>query len=150
MIRRPPRSTLFPYTTLFRSHPPGQAIERIERLTLSEPGDQGSRQRERRHPVEVVDLPRTHALLDFRQGAQLHQLLPSSPQVDPRHVARGGPVPAIELDHHVIQLVVPGERADPAAAEKGLERGRDVAHGYPEVLRAVPVEGDTQLRLVDT
>src|SRR2546422_5630647 len=22
MIRRPPRSTLFPYTTLFRSHPP--------------------------------------------------------------------------------------------------------------------------------
>src|SRR3712207_6898886 len=24
MIRRPPRSTLFPYTTLFRSEPPGQ------------------------------------------------------------------------------------------------------------------------------
>src|SRR5438105_11409222 len=26
MIRRPPRSTLFPYTTLFRSHQPGQAL----------------------------------------------------------------------------------------------------------------------------
>src|SRR2546427_1123478 len=25
MIRRPPRSTLFPYTTLFRSHPPPDA-----------------------------------------------------------------------------------------------------------------------------
>src|SRR5437899_8752278 len=25
MIRRPPRSTLFPYTTLFRSHRPGDA-----------------------------------------------------------------------------------------------------------------------------
>src|SRR2546422_3444289 len=25
MIRRPPRSTLFPYTTLFRSLPPGRA-----------------------------------------------------------------------------------------------------------------------------
>src|SRR3712207_7765553 len=25
MIRRPPRSTLFPYTTLFRSHPPWTA-----------------------------------------------------------------------------------------------------------------------------
>src|SRR5256885_7243436 len=25
MIRRPPRSTLFPYTTLFRSPPPGRA-----------------------------------------------------------------------------------------------------------------------------
>src|SRR5256885_12105459 len=24
MIRRPPRSTLFPYTTLFRSNPPGR------------------------------------------------------------------------------------------------------------------------------
>src|SRR3712207_8385054 len=28
MIRRPPRSTLFPYTTLFRSHVPGGAIDR--------------------------------------------------------------------------------------------------------------------------
>src|SRR2546430_10294981 len=26
MIRRPPRSTLFPYTTLFRSHPAAQRI----------------------------------------------------------------------------------------------------------------------------
>src|SRR2546422_8220680 len=29
MIRRPPRSTLFPYTTLFRSHP-GQVVTREE------------------------------------------------------------------------------------------------------------------------
>src|SRR5690348_18215517 len=28
MIRRPPRSTLFPYTTLFRSHGHGAAVER--------------------------------------------------------------------------------------------------------------------------
>src|SRR2546426_1674684 len=28
MIRRPPRSTLFPYTTLFRSHGAGQGAER--------------------------------------------------------------------------------------------------------------------------
>src|SRR6266536_5131180 len=26
MIRRPPRSTLFPYTTLFRSHAPGEDV----------------------------------------------------------------------------------------------------------------------------
>src|SRR2546430_10035387 len=34
MIRRPPRSTLFPYTTLFRSHPAvgfGEALARVER-----------------------------------------------------------------------------------------------------------------------
>src|SRR3712207_7051900 len=36
MIRRPPRSTLFPYTTLFRSH--GQrAGEEIQRLALRGP-----------------------------------------------------------------------------------------------------------------
>src|SRR3712207_8519330 len=27
MIRRPPRSTLFPYTTLFRSHVPGRVVD---------------------------------------------------------------------------------------------------------------------------
>src|SRR5215467_6639367 len=37
MIRRPPRSTLFPYTTLFRSRPPGVAsgavrAEQLHRL----------------------------------------------------------------------------------------------------------------------
>src|SRR5260221_10361912 len=36
MIRRPPRSTLFPYTTLFRSQlrPAARAAERIHRLAL--------------------------------------------------------------------------------------------------------------------
>src|SRR5215475_3337106 len=29
MIRRPPRSTLFPYTTLFRSHPPGRPSAQV-------------------------------------------------------------------------------------------------------------------------
>src|SRR3712207_8986300 len=29
MIRRPPRSTLFPYTTLFRSHWPPRALEAL-------------------------------------------------------------------------------------------------------------------------
>src|SRR5215203_7506072 len=31
MIRRPPRSTLFPYTTLFRSHDRGQLVPRHRR-----------------------------------------------------------------------------------------------------------------------
>src|SRR2546426_11927875 len=33
MIRRPPRSTLFPYTTLFRSHLAGRPIVGTERET---------------------------------------------------------------------------------------------------------------------
>src|SRR3712207_7304901 len=32
MIRRPPRSTLFPYTTLFRSDEQGHPIEVVDRL----------------------------------------------------------------------------------------------------------------------
>src|SRR2546425_3866657 len=41
MIRRPPRSTLFPYTTLFRSiqiAQSGQAIEPCVRDSLNQPG----------------------------------------------------------------------------------------------------------------
>src|SRR2546430_3587630 len=39
MIRRPPRSTLFPYTTLFRSCTPrllGQATKRLQRFVICE------------------------------------------------------------------------------------------------------------------
>src|SRR2546426_3345609 len=32
MIRRPPRSTLFPYTTLFRSHQPARQVARVRSL----------------------------------------------------------------------------------------------------------------------
>src|SRR2546426_8597947 len=34
MIRRPPRSTLFPYTTLFRSHQPDQLSRGIVKIRL--------------------------------------------------------------------------------------------------------------------
>src|SRR2546430_13617563 len=35
MIRRPPRSTLFPYTTLFRSLPQGLALVILDRVSLA-------------------------------------------------------------------------------------------------------------------
>src|SRR3712207_7690385 len=38
MIRRPPRSTLFPYTTLFRSHRGRGALVRLDRLEDREIG----------------------------------------------------------------------------------------------------------------
>src|SRR3712207_8521281 len=45
MIRRPPRSTLFPYTTLFRSPP--LALEREDlQFTLAEGGRLGARGRD--------------------------------------------------------------------------------------------------------
>src|SRR5260221_6756236 len=56
MIRRPPRSTLFPYTTLFRSHEPHQRrhVERRARgRERDEPPGDGRRNRqqdEKRRP----------------------------------------------------------------------------------------------------
>src|ERR1039458_8749230 len=52
MIRRPPRSTLFPYTTLFRSTrltPPGLAPNR-------RPDSSGSRSRSEEHTSELQSL----------------------------------------------------------------------------------------------
>src|SRR5256885_16713264 len=37
MIRRPPRSTLFPYTTLFRSVHPGHRLVALEKLRHGQP-----------------------------------------------------------------------------------------------------------------
>src|SRR3712207_7890650 len=37
MIRRPPRSTLFPYTTLFRSTPAGNAAMRVRTARKANP-----------------------------------------------------------------------------------------------------------------
>src|SRR5260370_33251984 len=48
MIRRPPRSTLFPYTTLFRSHRPKQLCP-LE--GLSERRSLGILSRQKAHPV---------------------------------------------------------------------------------------------------
>src|SRR3712207_7373441 len=55
MIRRPPRSTLFPYTTLFRS-----LADRLERRLEHVQVDVGDR---RPRPDRVVDeVPRPHAV----------------------------------------------------------------------------------------
>src|SRR2546429_6695964 len=51
MIRRPPRSTLFPYTTLFRSRVHGMGLQRIA-------GD------ERLLPAQLAVVPRRHQHAD--------------------------------------------------------------------------------------
>src|SRR3712207_7831570 len=69
MIRRPPRSTLFPYTTLFRSighghepdhHPPGRDPLRGARADeaashLGDPGGRAGAERPRRAPPRHPD-----------------------------------------------------------------------------------------------
>src|SRR2546427_5562913 len=52
MIRRPPRSTLFPYTTLFRSYDLIQRRSRTGVELRNQPGPLG-----RLPPTNVIDLP---------------------------------------------------------------------------------------------
>src|SRR3712207_7706982 len=51
MIRRPPRSTLFPYTTLFRSHPPDLAVAALADRQLELALAREPRLRRRGRPV---------------------------------------------------------------------------------------------------
>src|SRR3712207_8276993 len=62
MIRRPPRSTLFPYTTLFRSRVghPGRQPDRVEGRS---DGDQGLLRLAQRITVDLSDQPAQHLRL---------------------------------------------------------------------------------------
>src|SRR3712207_8528707 len=62
MIRRPPRSTLFPYTTLFRSREHGRRA-RGARLARRD-GRHGGRARPRRGPRSLAGDPRAQPGVD--------------------------------------------------------------------------------------
>src|SRR3712207_7149432 len=64
MIRRPPRSTLFPYTTLFRSRPNRRAPRQLGRDTpqgAQEQAQRGALLLGHEHDVNAVALPRAGA-----------------------------------------------------------------------------------------
>src|SRR2546430_10145120 len=69
MIRRPPRSTLFPYTTLFRSHHHHQPGAARRRVAL--PGDQSSgggdrrAQQDRRADRKSTRLNSSHSQISY-------------------------------------------------------------------------------------
>src|SRR2546430_16201482 len=77
MIRRPPRSTLFPYTTLFRSHmlrlqeqdaPAALAYRRLDEAHPSPANDAGVH-----HPREVGHVPHEHAQRAARRHIDRHR-----------------------------------------------------------------------------
>src|SRR3712207_9383969 len=94
MIRRPPRSTLFPYTPLFRSGPLGPRLLRVleEALPLDE---------ERRAETEVWLALTARALVDprlaelrDRSAAELHRVCTQVGQV---LVAGGAPSAGLDV-----------------------------------------------------
>src|SRR5436305_11854544 len=57
MIRRPPRSTLFPYTTLFRSTGPERTSRYTGRLQFGRQTRQGQFRRSEEHTSELQSRP---------------------------------------------------------------------------------------------
>src|SRR3712207_8966175 len=71
MIRRPPRSTLFPYTTLFRS-PPRRRPHRLEALDSAlahQPAGEGLGRAERLHQERARTFERVRRALDLLRDA---------------------------------------------------------------------------------
>src|SRR5687767_15237444 len=80
MIRRPPRSTLFPYTTLFRSavvaigYPEPVLVvddDRVQRVVLPRPG---AGLAERAEPVAVAVIPRDARVRSEEHTSELQSL----------------------------------------------------------------------------
>src|SRR2546430_623351 len=119
MIRRPPRSTLFPYTTLFRSQ---LVAERDERLA----GD----------PLERSDVGRRQLVAPATDPARLGR--PRGPRMDPMPICNRGdePVPFAEVGDDLAdplgrplmrteQLVIPAKLEVRAELAKGCLRFKD-------------------------
>src|SRR5256886_17398699 len=108
MIRRPPRSTLFPYTTLFRSH--RELDRRLARRMLGRVRQQIGQNAERLHEVEPTDESRLGEV-----GARLYgPVLENTRELPQRR-------PHQVFGH--VQLRVDLERA--ALEAGGVPRGRD-------------------------
>src|SRR2546430_10678753 len=68
MIRRPPRSTLFPYTTLFRSPPVAMGETAVDVVAISTPQDAGWRWRIVNYAGEVIE--ESHSLFSMTSPAR--------------------------------------------------------------------------------
>src|SRR5205809_4092484 len=84
LIRRPPRSTLFPYTTLFRSSPSGReatdhrASETARPPVVPRSEEHTSELQSRLHLVCRLLLEKKNPFAFVRPVVQLGQLIPSS------------------------------------------------------------------------
>src|SRR5436853_740634 len=79
MIRRPPRSTLFPYTTLFRSFPPSEYQAGIAFASHAGSAICWSRSRSEEHTSELQSLRHLVCRLLLEKKKKEYSRRPSSP-----------------------------------------------------------------------
>src|SRR5687767_1176802 len=130
MSRRPPRSTLFPYTTLFRSQQPAQRFER-ELFDPARLGDELARARRVALPRERADVERVRLDRAPRLGAVLL-----------RRLRRDFAQVAERLRLHVLWGLEPPE---PRADDRVRDVRRDVGHG----LLAAPPEAEAAVLVLE-
>src|SRR5256886_15802297 len=108
MIRRPPRSTLFPYTTLFRSHADeGHAGDRRRVLLL-----------------EAVERLWDRLGRDVHHGRERDRLAVSGADIGVAQLSSIQPVRLLDLGNDLVGTIVKAEIVDVAAANEGRQRDR--------------------------
>src|SRR2546430_12449663 len=133
MIRRPPRSTLFPYTTLFRS----QAREALEDTELEEGGERllhalaGEEIEVPDRPAELVE-----AMVDVERD-RLERRMHGQWNVEVLRRREDRVVARIAVGH-----ARGGERPDEGAAAAVLNRSRELARRLGRVAERELREGD--------
>src|SRR6266705_6648135 len=93
MIRRPPRSTLFPYTTLFRSHPDTRPVLRPGKLPRAQHATTSQLGPAHRHRVAPERHPRPRVVGDQTLAlGHLGERAPRAPRrlEEPPGVQKGG------------------------------------------------------------
>src|SRR5918994_2751945 len=128
MIRRPPRSTLFPYTTLFRSDSPRHL--RIVRREF----DRGVRQQTpppRLEPEQALDRPPEDLLYAVHAGTFQSPVHPRGPRV--LEAVEGGEEEGVLVAEGVVEAAAPYAHR----VEQVAHRGRLEAHAPEQVHRRV-------------
>src|SRR3989449_5821067 len=72
MIRRPPRSTLFPYTTLFRSNVGSSRVPAEEKRDVRHAGGGGEHRRPHRHSTRLDHPPGKIGKVPLRKESAQH------------------------------------------------------------------------------
>src|SRR2546430_14428337 len=127
MIRRPPRSTLFPYTTLFRSlddrrreERPGGGPGRRHRLPVGPPGDRPVVEDRRRRALRPGRLSVSAPAVPRPQAPAA----PPGPASAARGVARRGRMPALGWACVLAVLAGAGAGGGPVRPRAPPPRGR--------------------------